>query len=446
MTRTSDPLARRVAAFCKKWGMLPPGGLALCAVSGGRDSMAMLHLLSAWAEEGGFRVAAAHFNHRLRPAADRDEAFVRDWCRERGIPLTCGSGDVREFAAREGLGIEDAARKLRYAFLEGAARDRGAARIATAHHREDNAETVLLHLLRGAGLQGLSGIAPVRGNIVRPLLEVSRREIDEYVTRNHIPYVEDESNRDIRFTRNRLRLEVLPLLEEMAPGASGRIAAAAALLREEDEHLRREAEELLPEAVGGAVVLPVPVLNKQDGAMGRRLVRGMGRKLGVELTREQTEAALSLKSGGYLDLPENLCAIRKPHQLILKKLPPPLPPLVLHEGAQNWGPWTVTLERHAAPVESAPDRIVLRDTGGRLTAAPWDGEGRLAVENGMRTIKRLFTDAGIPVERRWDHPALLLDGKPAAVLGVAVDWKLRPEAGKPCRVITFRRTDEGRTP
>ena len=106
----------------------------------------------------------------------------------------------------------------------------------------------------------------------------------------------------------------------------------------------------------------------------------------------------------------------------------------------------LTLERHAAPVESAPDRIVLRDTGGRLTAAPWDGEGRLAVENGMRTIKRLFTDAGIPVERRWDHPALLLDGKPAAVLGVAVDWKLRPEAGKPCRVITFRRTDEGRTP
>ena len=184
--------------------MLPGGGTVLCALSGGRDSMAMLHILSRLAEEG-FRVAAAHFNHRLRSAADRDEAFVRDWCRERDIPLTCGAGDVRTFAAREGLGIEDAARKLRYAFLETAARDMGADRIATAHHREDNAETVLLHLLRGTGLQGLGGIAPVRGKIVRPLLETSRAEIDEYVQRNSIPYVEDESNQDTHFTRNRLR-------------------------------------------------------------------------------------------------------------------------------------------------------------------------------------------------------------------------------------------------
>ena len=444
MTRTTDPLARRVLAFCEKWGML--GGLVLCAVSGGRDSMAMLHLLSALAEEGRFQVAAAHFNHRLRSAAEGDEAFVRDWCREREIPLTCGRGDVREFAAREGLGIEDAARELRYAFLESAARDMGADRIATAHHREDNAETVLLHLLRGAGLQGLGGIAPVRGNIVRPLLETSRTEIDAYVKRHSLPYVEDESNRDARFTRNRLRLEVLPLLEEMAPGASGRIAAAAELLREENEHLCREADALLAEAEDGAVILPVPVLNRQDAALRRRLVRSMGQKLGVELSREQTEAVLSLKSGGYLDLPEDLCAIRKPHQLILKKLPPPLPPLALREGAQDWGPWTITLERHTAPVESAPDRIVLRDAGGELTAAPWDGGGRLAVEKGSRTIKRLFADAGVPVERRRDHPALLLDGKPAAVLGVAADWKLRPEAGEVCLTVAFRRNDEGRTP
>lgn len=444
MTRTTDPLARRVLAFCEKWDML--GGLVLCAVSGGRDSMAMLHLLSALAGEGGFRVAAAHFNHRLRPTADRDETFVRDWCRERKIPLTCGAGDVGEFAAREGLGIEDAARKLRYAFLETAARDMGADRVATAHHREDNAETVLLHLLRGSGLQGLCGIAPVRGNIVRPLLETSRTEIDAYVTRHNVPYVEDESNRDTRFTRNRLRLEVLPLLEEMAPGAAGRIAAAAELLREENDHLRREAEALLPEAEDGAVMLPVPVLNRQDASMGRRLVRGMGRKLGAELTREQTEAVLSLKSGGYLDLPENLCAIRKPHQLILKKLPPPLPPLALREGSQDWGPWTITLERHTAPVESAPDRIVLRDNGGSLTVAPWDGEGRLAVENGSRTIKRLFADAGIPIEGRGEHPAVLLDGTPVAILGVGVDRKLRPEAGDTCLTVAFRRSEEGRTP
>ena len=362
-----DPLAWRVWSYARKWNMLD--GLVLCAVSGGRDSMVMLRLLSALGAEGGFHIAAAHFNHRLRPTADRDEAFVRDWCREQGIPLTCGAGDARGFACREGLSVEDAARKLRYAFLESAARDMGADHIATAHHREDNAETVLLHLLRGTGLQGLGGIAPVRGAIVRPLLETSRAEIDAYAARNSVPYVEDESNRDTRFTRNRLRLEVLPLLEELSPGCGGRIAAAAELLREEDGHLRREAEALVPEASDGAVTLPVPVLERQDKAVQRRLVRTMGRKLGVELTKAQTEAVLSLKSGGCLDLPQDLCAVRKPHRLCLKRHAPFPPPLVLREGRQDWGRWRITLERRTGPVEGGPDRIVLRDTGGELTAA-----------------------------------------------------------------------------
>ncbi len=430
-----DSLAWRVWSYARKWNMLD--GLVLCAVSGGRDSMVMLHLLSALGAEGGFRIAAAHFNHRLRPTADRDEAFVRDWCRERNIPLTCGAGYVADFAAREGLGVEDAARKLRYTFLESAARDMGADHIATAHHREDNAETVLLHLLRGTGLQGLGGIAPARGAIARPLLETSRAEIDAYAARNSVPYVEDESNRDTRFTRNRLRLEVLPLLEELSPGCGGRIAAAAELLREEDGHLRREAEALVPEASDGAVTLPVPVLERQDKAVQRRLVRTMGRKLGVELTKAQTEAVLSLKSGGCLDLPQDLCAVRKPHRLCLKKHAPFPPPLVLREGRQDWGRWRITLERRTGPVEGGPDRIVLRDTGGELTVAAWDGTGRLAVENGSRTIKRLFADAGVPIERRREYPAVLLDGTPVAVLKVAVDRACRPQENEACLVITW---------
>ena len=243
----------QLEAFCRKWDMLPRGALVLCAVSGGRDSMCLLHLLSALAAGGGFQVAAAHFNHRLRPTADRDEAFVRDWCRERSIPLTCGGADVRDFAAQAGTGLEDAARTLRYRFLEEAADRLGAGRIATAHHRQDNAETVLLHLLRGAGMQGLAGIAPVRGRVVRPLLETSRAEIDRYVQRHGVPFVEDETNSDPGFARNRLRLEALPLLEEIFPGCTGRIAGAGALLREENDHLRREAESLTPAAEGGEV-------------------------------------------------------------------------------------------------------------------------------------------------------------------------------------------------
>ncbi len=432
------------AAFFRRYAPVPSGSLVLCAVSGGRDSMALLHVISVLAEEEGFRVAAAHFNHRLRPTANRDEEFVRSWCGERGISLEAGSGDVGAYSRETGSGIEDAARQLRYRFLEAAADKLGAAYIATAHHREDNAETVLLHLLRGAGPQGLGGIAPVRGRIVRPLLEVGREEINEYIARNGIPYVEDESNRDTRFTRNRLRLEVLPLLEEIQPGVSGHVASAAALLREENAHIQREAEDLLPAVEDGAVVVPVSVLNRQDMALRRRLVRAMGQRLGTELTRSQAEAVLALKSGGYLDLPGSLCAVRKPHQLILRKLPPPLPPLVLHEGGQSWGPWSVTVRQSREIPTESPDTVALRGADGELTIAPWDGTGRLAVENGSRTIKRLFTDAGVPVERRADHPVLLLDGKPVAVFGVATDHAFRPCAEEPCTVVTLCRVGEGR--
>ena len=426
-----------IQAFAKEWDMLPPGALILCAVSGGRDSMALLHLLTALAEEGGFRVHAAHFNHHLRPTADRDEDFVRRWCGDRGIPLTCGGGDAAAFAKAAGTSLEDGARQLRYRFLEETADQVGAARIATAHHREDNAETVLLHLLRGAGLQGLSGIPPVRGKIVRPLLEAGRADIDAYVERNGLPYVEDESNRDTAYTRNRLRLEVLPLLEEIVPGCGGRIAAAAALLREENAHIQREVQDLLPAVERDIITIPVTVLYRQDEVLRRRLVRAMGESLGVSLARGQTDAVLSLGSGKFLDLPGSVCAVRKPHQLILKRQAAQPAPLPLHLGGQTWGSWRVTLERRGEPAGETPCRVVLRDMGGELAIASWDGTGRMAVENGSRTVKRLFADAGVPVERRAEHPVILVDGELAAVFGVATDWKYQMNGAGNCWVVTI---------
>lgn len=437
--KMTDPLLRRTAAYCAQWNMLPPGGTVLCAVSGGRDSMALLHILSRLAAEIGFQLTAAHFHHGLRETADRDEAFVRAWCRGKGIPLTTGRGDVKDFARREGMSVEDAARTLRYAFLESAAEDQGADRIAAAHHREDNAETVLLHLLRGAGPRGLSGIPPVRGKIVRPLLEASRDEINRYIQENALPYVEDETNQDTIYTRNRLRLEVLPLLEEISPGCGARMASAAALLREEDQHLQREAVALLPPAGNDGISLPLETLRRQDKAIQRRLVRTMAQKFGADLTQSQTEAVLSLPTGGFQDLSSNLCAVKRNGRLTIAPRPAPPAALRLREGRQTWGPWLVSMERAAAPVPETRQSAVLRGTSGELSLAPWDGTGRLAVANGARTIKRLFADAGIPVERRAGHPAILLDGKIAAIVGVAVDWNLRPRNGEPCWVVTLEK-------
>lgn len=417
----------------------------LCAVSGGRDSMALLSFLEQLAAEKGFILHAAHYNHMLRPTADRDEDFVRLWCADRHIPLACGTCDVRAWAREQGASLEDAARTLRYRFLEETADRVGAQRIATAHHVQDNAETVLLHLLRGTGLRGLGGIAPVRGRVVRPFLETDRRDIDAYVEENNIPYVEDESNADIAFARNRLRIEVMPLLEKLAPGSTARIAGAAAILREEENHLAQESAGLLPPAEEDKISLPVNTLMSRDLAIRRRLVRSMAQQLGVGLTAAQTDAVLALGSGGFLDLPDGLQAYRQAHRLTLRRLSPPPEPLELYAGKQLWGGHTVrvAVTAEGLPPEGNSAALSADKITGPLTIAAWDGTGRLAVENGSRSIKRLFADQGIPADQREEHPALYCDGKPVAVLGVAVDWAFRSQPGEKTITVVWEKEERG---
>ena len=440
------PALAKARDFCREKDMLPPaGGVMLCAVSGGRDSMALLSFLEQLAAEKGFILHAAHYNHMLRPTADRDEDFVRLWCADRHIPLACGTCDVRAWAREQGASLEDAARTLRYRFLEETADRVGAQRIATAHHVQDNAETVLLHLLRGTGLRGLGGIAPVRGRVVRPFLETDRRDIDAYVEENNIPYVEDESNADIAFARNRLRIEVMPLLEKLAPGSTARIAGAAAILREEENHLAQESAGLLPPAEEDKISLPVNTLMSRDLAIRRRLVRSMAQQLGVGLTAAQTDAVLALGSGGFLDLPDGLQAYRQAHRLTLRRLSPPPEPLELHAGKQLWGGHTVrvAVTAEGLPPEGNSAALSADKITGPLTIAAWDGTGRLAVENGSRSIKRLFADQGIPADQREEHPALYCDGKPVAVLGVAVDWAFRSQPGEKTITVVWEKEERG---
>ena len=440
------PALAKARDFCREKDMLPPaGGVMLCAVSGGRDSMALLSFLEQLAAEKGFILHAAHYNHMLRPTADRDKDFVRLWCADRHIPLACGTCDVRAWAREQGASLEDAARTLRYRFLEETADRVGAQRIATAHHVQDNAETVLLHLLRGTGLRGLGGIAPVRGRVVRPFLETDRRDIDAYVEENNIPYVEDESNADITFARNRLRIEVMPLLEKLAPGSTARIAGAAAILREEENHLAQESAGLLPPAEEDKISLPVNTLMSRDLAIRRRLVRSMAQQLGVGLTAAQTDAVLALGSGGFLDLPDGLQAYRQAHRLTLRRLSPPPEPLELHAGKQLWGGHTVrvAVTAEGLPPEGNSAALSADKITGPLTIAAWDGTGRLAVENGSRSIKRLFADQGIPADQREEHPALYCDGKPVAVLGVAVDWAFRSQPGEKTITVVWEKEERG---
>ncbi len=286
-----------------RYNMLPPGSRVLCAVSGGADSMCLLHLLWSRREELGIALAAAHYEHGLRGEESlRDADFVAGWCREKGIRCVTEHGDVRAYAEQRGMGLEEAARELRYAFLARTAEELCCDRIATAHNADDNAETLLLHLTRGSGGKGLGGIPPVRGAIVRPLLHCTRAEIAAYLEQNAVPHVEDSSNGRDDFARNRLRHQVMPVLRELNPAFAAAAGRTAELLRQDEDCLSRLAADFI-EAYYDGESLPLKELGQLHPAVASRVVRGLCES---SLEQGHVDAVLALCGGtgfSQLDLP-----------------------------------------------------------------------------------------------------------------------------------------------
>lgn len=275
--------------------MIKPGELPeklLVGLSGGADSVALLLLLM----EAGYPVTAAHVNHGLRgEESDEDEAFVRTLCARYGVPLL-----VYQAVPPENPG-EGWAREARYAFFRRAMQTSGADALALAHHRDDQAETLLLHLLRGAGLTGLTGMSAdsmLDGiRVLRPLLRYSREELRAYLKERGQTWREDGSNGDARYLRNALRHAALPLMEQLAPGASVRMANTAALLAEDEAALNALAEAFLKRHPGNALLLEE--LQQQPAGLRKRILRAWWRTIAVPakertLSAAQTEAFHSL--------------------------------------------------------------------------------------------------------------------------------------------------------
>ena len=239
-------LLSRVLRTVRMHRMVSHGGRVLVALSGGADSIAMLHLLRELETTGALTIAGvAHFNHRLRgAAADADERFCRDVAASLDLPIDLDSTDVRALAAADGRSLEDAARTARYAFLEAAADRLEAEAIAVGHSVEDQAETFLLRLLRGAGPRGLAGIRPRTGRVVRPLIEISRQELRDYVQERHFVFREDQSNADLSIARNAVRHRLLPVLQEFSPSVADVLAREADIAREDEDFLSQTAIDL----------------------------------------------------------------------------------------------------------------------------------------------------------------------------------------------------------
>jgi tRNA(Ile)-lysidine synthase len=322
--QTEDMLTK-VGKTIKMHDMLRKGDHVLVGVSGGADSVALLAVLNHLSPAWRLTLTAAHFNHKTRAAeSDRDEAFVRTLCKSIGIAVICGS--LKEGTRPRGLSTEDFLRRSRYGFFEKAQRKAGADRIALGHHQGDQAETVFMHVIRGAGLAGISGIPPVRnaGTLIRPLIDCTRREILDYLAGEGLSFVDDSSNTDERFLRNRIRAHLMPELEKRYnPAIHEALCRLANVFRVDNDYITHEAQLRLAHWREGRVQekpleVPIAELKVLHPALQRRAILEIAREIAAAdaaIGFEHVQAVLALAGGanpgGSLDLPGGILVKRK---------------------------------------------------------------------------------------------------------------------------------------
>jgi tRNA(Ile)-lysidine synthase len=317
-------LPQSVLEYIHKHDLLKAGDRLGVAVSGGADSVALFRLLVELRGQIGLVLSVVHFNHKLRgEESEEDERFVAELAQAHRLEFHCQSGDVKEYAAEKHLSLETAARELRYEFFRELLKDRHLNRIATGHTLDDQAETVLLRIVRGAGSRGLAGIYPMlavtgsqTGAIVRPLLGTQREGLEVYLRSLNQVWREDSSNRDLRHTRNRVRHGIMPrLAANLNPAVREALAETAEIARAEEEYWREVISKVLP-----ASDPAVDFLEGLPLALRRRVVRAIAESLGVVLEFHHVEAVLALAAAGEpargtMELPAGWSVRRKKGQL-----------------------------------------------------------------------------------------------------------------------------------
>lgn len=327
---TSSPLLSKVKRTITRHGLLQLGDRVVVALSGGIDSMVLLHLLLSLKIELELHLHIAHLNHMFREESRHEADLIGELVLELGLPSTICSIDVPKLQKEKGLSPQEAARQARYGFLVEVADREKANRIALGHHLDDQAETVIINLLRGSGTRGLAGIPIIRGSFVRPLLEVSRRDIQRHAKSFGIPYLEDPSNREEGYLRNRVRLELLPYLAKaFNPRICETLAETAEVLREDDTFLSRLTEEALSSVIlskgEGKICLSLPGLEGLPCALRRRAMRETVRIIRGDILPPPgrfiaalEDAVLKKKTGAQIPLGKGLVAVFHHDDLILK--------------------------------------------------------------------------------------------------------------------------------
>ena len=421
-------------------GLFSPGDRIAVAVSGGSDSMCLLHLLGSLRERLGISLAALHINHNLRPEADREEAFVRAYCDERGIPCRVLSADVPGYCSRHRVSAEEGARILRYRHFERCFAEDLCDKIAVAHNRGDNAETVLFHLIRGCGARGARGLLPdvpsgVPGKrYIRPLLPASREEISAYLAANGVPHTEDKSNEDLTFSRNRLRLEALPALERAHPGAADNLCAFGGRMAALTSWLAEAAQAYIVAEDAVALDTPEALFPEAAGACLARLGSF------TDLSAAHLRALLALetgRNGARVNLPNGVTAERRYDRIRFfrsrEREPARFP----------FGFGTFALGEYLVEISETPLR------GGRLLSAdfasvpadavlrfPEAGDVFRKFGGGTKKLFDLFTDWKVPRSDRGGIPVLASGKRILCVFTRDISADLA--CGENSRIIYFR--------
>ena len=446
-------MLQRTAQYMRQWKMVEPGEKLVIGVSGGVDSVCLLYIL----KELGYELEAVHVNHGIRgEEADRDEAFVKELCEKINSPFHGFRFDVPKLSKQWHMSVEEAGRRVRrQCFLE-VMEQTGAKAIALAHHGNDRAETVLFHLTRGTGIKGLSAMKPTDGTIIRPLLWAGRKEIEQYAQNRNYEFVEDASNATLDYTRNKIRHQVIPVLEEINPKSVTHILSVAEKLSDISAYIDREAEKLCRLSAvmyqqevqilkfafyQGDPVLRIPVLQKCVEYLTGSL---------VNITEEHLQKMLGLfemQTGKEIHLPGHLAAVRTYEGIRMffkEEGAVPEPVKITGEGTYEFGGLTFVVsiepwdERKIFPIKNYTkcfdyDKIIdgiflrTRESGDYL---------EINKDHGRKSLQDYMVNEKIPKDQR-DEVILLADGSHVVwVVGkrISENYKVTKETKKVLKV------------
>ena len=416
-------MRNKLLKFIREQNLMAPGDTVICAVSGGADSVAMLFALYLLREKLGITLEAAHFNHNLRgEESKRDEKFVRELCARYDIPLHVASGEIHPGKK----GLEAAARDARYAFLESLP-----GKIATAHTADDNAETILMHLVRGTGLKGLGGIAPQRGKLIRPMLGITRREVEGFLSEWHLPHVEDSTNETDAFLRNRLRHHVMPLLAAENPRIAENLSQMALRLREDEACLTRQSHyETLPE-VEALRTLPPAVRSR----MLERFLKENGVREPEDVHIAQAEALVFSESpSASAAFPGGVTLSRQYGRLTANPPGEAFAPVTLPcPGSAEMAGIRITCEPAGELAQS--ENLLTVCPVGKISIRPRQTGDKIRLSGGSKSLKKLFIDRKIPAAARGRIPVVCDE---TGILGVCSIGVNLERAAQTLPAVTIR--------